>query len=76
LTVVEAVYQVEIAGAAASGANGQPPCEMGFGAGGKGGRLFVPDVHPLEIAPLSDCIGDAIEGVAGNSVDIADSGLC
>jgi hypothetical protein len=35
----------------------------------------VPNVNPLKIVSAADGIGDAVQGVAGNTVNILYSGL-
>ena len=43
-----------IPGPAAPGANRQFSGEVRFGSGGKGPRLFMPDVHPINILFYAD----------------------
>src|SRR6516162_11805012 len=69
LALVEAVNQVQIAGSAASRADRQPFREMGFSSGGKRRRLLVPHMDPIELSSPADGVRDAVEGVAGNTVD-------
>ncbi len=80
VTVEEAVDEVQIAGAAASGADGELAGEVRFGSGGEGGDLLVTDVRPFEAATFfrsvsADGIGEAVERVAGESVDASDSAV-
>ncbi len=47
LAIEQAVDEMQIAGAAAAGADGEVAGEMRVGAGGEGGDLFVAHVQPL-----------------------------
>src|SRR5258708_7506897 len=71
VTIVKAVDQVEIAWAATAGAHGQVSCEMRFRAGCKGGCFFMPYVHPLHIPPHANGVGNAVQRIAGNTIDPA-----
>src|SRR5208283_175937 len=73
MAVVEPVDQMQVPGTAASGADGQSPCEMRFRSRGKRCGLFVSDVDPLNGLILTNGIGDAIERVAGNTIDLLNS---
>jgi hypothetical protein len=46
---------------------------MRFRSGGKRCGLFVSDVDPLNRLVFADGIGDAIERVAGNTIDLLNS---
>jgi hypothetical protein len=43
-------------------------------AGGERGDFLVPDVQPLHAAMAAQCIGEAIEAVAYDSIDSLDTG--
>jgi len=76
VAVEQAVYQVQIARATASGANGELTRQMRFRPRRKGRHLLVPDMHPLDLALAANGIGDAVEAVADNAVDPLDAGEC
>src|SRR5882672_8129661 len=43
-------------------------------AGGERGNFLVPDMQPLRAAMAAQCIGEAIEAVAYDSIDTLDTG--
>ena len=65
---------MEIAGTAASGADGQAAGEMGLGPGGEGGDLLMADVEPVQPAMAPQRVGEAVQAVADNAVDPPDTG--
>ena len=71
LAVEEAVDEMQIARAAAAGADGEVPGDMRVGAGGEGGHFFVAHVQPLHAAMPAHGVGEAIETVADDAVDTA-----
>jgi hypothetical protein len=73
MAVVEPVDQMQVAGTAASSADGQSPGEMRFRSGGKRSGLLMPDVDPLNRLIFPNGVGDAIDGVAGNTEDLLNS---
>src|SRR5215831_13056702 len=68
MTIVQAVDEVQVARAAASGADGQTPGEVRFRARGERRRFLMPHVYPLELVLSADGVRDAVEGIAGDSV--------
>jgi hypothetical protein len=74
MTIVEAIDQMEITGPTASGADSQFAGEMRFCACSKCRSLFVPNMNPLEIFSPADGIGDAVQRIAGHTVNILYSG--
>src|SRR6267378_1019298 len=64
---------MQIPGTAAPRADRQPPREMSFRSSGKGCRLFMPDMNPLNLFLCANRVGDAIERVAGNTVNLPNS---
>src|ERR1700687_586798 len=46
------------------------------GAGGKGGDLLVPDMHPLELALAADGVRQAVQAIADNAVNPLDASGC
>ncbi len=69
MTVEQAVDEVEVAGAAASGADGELAGEVRLGASGEGGGLLVAGVDPVDPAVGAERVGDAVEAVADHPVD-------
>src|SRR5260370_806747 len=70
MTVVEAVDQVQVPGTTTPGADRQPSREMCLRSGGKCCRLFMSHVNPSNSFLCSNRVRDAIERVAGNTVDL------
>lgn len=73
--VIQAVDQVQVTRAAASGADGEASGELRLGSGGECGRLLVTHVHPLERAALPNLIGNRIEAVPDDAVDPLHTGI-
>ncbi len=69
LAVVQPVDQMQVPGTAAPGANRQVSREMRFRSSSKRCRLFVPDMNPLNPLISSKGVGDAIERIAGNTIN-------
>ena len=76
VTIVESVDQVQISGTAAPGADRQSAGEMGIRARGKGCRFFMPQMNPIELFGCSNRVGNAIERIAGDTVNPPDSCFC
>ena len=74
LAVEQAVDQVQVAGAAASGADGELAGEVRLGAGGEGGRLLVPHVDPVDLLLPAQRIGEAVQRIAHHAVDALHAG--
>ncbi|MCY1239023.1 hypothetical protein D9M72_517930 [compost metagenome] len=77
--VVQAVDQVQVAGAARAGADGQPAGQLGFGRGGERSCLLVPHVDPVDAAllgaaRLADGVDNRVEAVAHDPVDSLHTG--
>src|SRR5882762_2165648 len=64
---------MQIPGTAAPRADRQPPREMSFRSSGKRCRLFMPDMNPLNLFLGANRLGDAVERVAGNTVNLPNS---
>jgi hypothetical protein len=62
--VVQAVDQVQVAGAAAAGAGHEPTGQLGFPAGGERSRLLVPHLHPVDAVVAADGVHHRVEAVA------------
>src|SRR5690242_4689220 len=63
MAIEEPVDEVEIARAAASGADGQGAGEVGLRPGGEGRDLLVPDMDPFDLALAAQRIGQPVEAV-------------
>jgi hypothetical protein len=72
--VVEAVDQVQVAGAAGARAGGQLPGDLGLRAGREGGGLLVPHMHPVDAGVAAYGVHDGVEAVADHAVQALDSG--
>ena len=67
LRVVQAVEQVDGAGADGAHADGEPVGELGLRAGRERPRLLVPHPDPLDALLAADRVGDGVERVAHHS---------
>src|SRR6266404_4403099 len=74
MTIEQAIDQVQIARAAAPGADGELPRQMRLGARRESGNFLVPDMHPLDLALPAKRVGQPIQTVADNTVDPPDTG--
>src|SRR4029077_4740422 len=74
VAIEQAVDQMQVTGPAASCADRELASQMSFGAGCECSHLLVAHMDPLNLAPTSNCIGEAVKAVADNSVDSLDSG--
>jgi hypothetical protein len=66
---------MEVAGAAASGADCQLTADLGFSPCGEGGYLFVPNHLPIDAFVGAYGVGEAVKGVPGDAVDALDAGF-
>mgnify|MGYP003694065471 CR=1 FL=1 len=64
VAIVQPVDQVQVARAAAAGADGELAGEVRLGARGEGRRLLVPHVDPSELVLSPDGVGDPVERVS------------
>ena len=69
VAVEQAVDQVQVAGAAAAGADRELAGQMRVGAGGEGRDLLVPDMQPVDLALPAQCVGEPVQAVADDAVD-------
>src|SRR6266581_8836317 len=74
MTIEQAIDQVQIARAAAPGADGEVPRQMRLGTRRESGNFLVPHMNPLDLALPAQRIGQPIEAVADNDVDPLDTG--
>src|SRR5208282_2564989 len=75
-TVEQPVDQVQVARAAAAGADGKLAGQMRLGARGEGGDLLVADMQPLDLSLTANGVGQAVKAVADDAVDALDAGGC
>src|SRR6267154_786573 len=73
VTVVEPVDQMQVPGTAAPRADRQPPCEMRLRSSSKRCRLFMSHMNPLNLFPRANRVRNAVERVAGNTVNSLNS---
>ena len=69
VTVEQPIDQVQVARAAAAGADCEVTCEMRLGAGREGGDLLMTDMQPLDLPLPANGIGNAVEAVADDAID-------
>ena len=74
VTIIEAVDQVQIARAAAAGADRERAGQMRLRTRRKRGDLLVPDMDPLDLALPANRVGQPVQAVADNAVDPLDTG--
>src|SRR6266404_2535668 len=74
VAVEQTIDEVQVARAATSGADRETTCDMRIRAGGERSDFLVPDMQPLHAAMAAQCIGEAIEAVAYDSIDTLDTG--
>jgi hypothetical protein len=68
MSVEEAIDQVEVAGAAATGAGRELPAQLSLGASGKSGGFFVAHMNKLKFVVHAQSIGHGIQTVAHDTV--------
>src|SRR5580698_701191 len=69
LAIVKTVDQVHVSRPTASGAYGQFAGEMRLRAGGKCASLLMAHANPFDVVAGTNRVGDAIQRIAGDSVD-------
>jgi hypothetical protein len=69
VAIEQAVDEVKIAWSAAAGADRDFAGKVSLGAGGESSHFFMPYVEPIDLSILADGVREAVEGVAGDSVD-------
>jgi hypothetical protein len=74
LTIKQAIDEMEIAWAAASGADRKLASQMRLGTGRESRDLFVPHMHPLDLALAADRIGQPVQAVADDAIDSLNAG--
>jgi hypothetical protein len=60
---------VHVPGTAAAGARAELAGEVRLGTGRERARFLVAHRHPGDVAPVVNCVGDAVERVADDAVD-------
>src|SRR5258708_1236081 len=74
VAVEQTIDEVQVAGAATSGANREATRDMRIRAGRERGDLLVPDVQPLHAAMAAQGIGEALQAVAHGSMNALNTG--
>jgi len=73
MAIEQAIDEVQIAGPAAAGTNGELTRQMRLGTGREGRDLLVPNVDPLDLALSPQSVGEAVEAIADNAIDPLDA---
>ena len=73
--IEEPVDQVQVAGAAAAGADRELAGQFGVGGGGERCGFLVAHVHPLDLAATPDRVGDWVQTVADDAIDTPHTSL-
>ena len=73
MAVEQAVDQVQVAGPAAAGADGELAGHLRLGAGGERGHLLVAHMHPADPG-RSQSLGEAVERIPHDAPDPFDAG--
>ena len=74
MAVEQTVDEMEVAGAAAAGADSKIAGQLRLRAGGESSRLLVARMDPVDRAIGAQGVGDPIEGIAGDAVNSANPG--
>jgi hypothetical protein len=74
MAVEQAVDEVEVARAAASGAHGQFATKVGFGPRREGCRFFMTGMDPLDVASFSKRFREPVQAVSDYAIYPLDSG--
>jgi hypothetical protein len=69
VAVEESVDEMKIAGSAAAGADSELARQMRFGGCGESGNLFMPNMHPFDLALAAKRIGQPVQTVTNDTVD-------
>jgi hypothetical protein len=69
MAIEQAINEVKVAWPATACADGNLAGEMCLGARGESSHFFMPYVEPIDLFVFTDRIREAVEGVAGDSVD-------
>jgi hypothetical protein len=75
VAIEPAVDEMQVAGAAAAGADGEAARDMGVGASREGGDLLVADMQPFDALVSAKCVGESVETVADDAVNALDACL-
>ena len=73
VAVEQAVDEVQIAGAAAPGADGDLARQMRFCARREGCDFFVPDMNPFDFALAAKRVSQAVQAIADNAINSLDA---
>src|SRR6202521_2087445 len=75
VAIEESVDQMQISRSAAPGAYCQFAGQLSLRARRESRRLLVPNRHPFDLPPLTECIGESIKRIADGAVDAVYAGL-
>src|SRR3981081_991723 len=68
LTIEQAIDEVQIARAAAPGADRKLACQMCFSTGRESRDLLMPHMYPFDLALATDRIGQPIQAIADDAI--------
>src|SRR5580698_7689528 len=70
MAVVQSIDQMQVARPATSRANRKMSGQMGFRSRRERGGFLVSHRNPFDLVPLADRVGDSVEGISGQAVDV------
>jgi hypothetical protein len=70
VAIIKSVDQMQVARPATSSANGEMPGQVRFRSRRKRGGFLVSHGNPFDVVPRADGIGDAVERISGQSIDV------
>jgi hypothetical protein len=73
MAIEQAVYEMQIAGSATTGADGKLSGQMRFGTRGESRRLFMPHMDPFNLALAPKRVGQPVQTIADNAIDTLDA---
>ena len=73
VAVEQAVDEVEVAGPAAAGADGELTRQMRLGTRREGRDLLVPDMDPFDLTLAAKRVGQPVQAVANNAINPLDT---
>src|SRR6202030_1218538 len=69
MAIEQAIDEMEVAGSAATGANGEVSRQVRFGPRREGGHFLVPNMDPFDLALAPQRVGQPVQAVAHDTID-------